>query len=230
MNFDISPFWISIRTACFAGVFTFVLGVLCARLFLNINTNIRWLVDVIFTLPLVLPPTVVGFFLLILLGKNSFVGRFLDQFDSSIIFTWQATVIASVVVSLPLMYRAAKGAFEQVDISTIWAARTLGMSESKIFLKVMIPQAWPGILAGAVLSFARGLGEFGATLMIAGNIPQRTQTIPIAIYFATAAGDMRTAGIWVATITGISSVVLAAMNYWEIMQKKKKQQVKTTQK
>ncbi len=224
MSFDISPFWISIRTSCLAGLITFVLGILCARLFLNINSKIKWLVDVIFTLPLVLPPTVVGFFLLVLFGKNSFVGQFLNRFDVSLIFSWQATVIAAVVVSTPLMYRAAKGAFEQVDINTIWAARTLGMSEPKIFLKVMIPQAWPGILAGAVLSFARGLGEFGATLMIAGNIPRRTQTIPIAIYFATAAGDMRTAGIWVAVITGISCVVLAGMNYWEIVQQKKKEQ------
>lgn len=224
MSFDISPFWVSVRTTCLAGVITFVMGIMCARLFLNINNKIKWLVDVVFTLPMVLPPTVVGFFLLVFFGKNSAVGRFLNQFDASLIFTWQATVIAAVVVSLPLMYRAAKGAFEQVDVSTIWAARTLGMSETKIFLRVMIPQAWPGILAGAVLSFARGLGEFGATLMIAGNIPQRTQTIPIAIYFATAAGDMRTAGIWVAVITGISCVVLAAMNYWEIIQKNKRQQ------
>ena len=224
MSFDISPFWVSIRTACLAGVITFVLGILCARLFLNINDHVKWIVDVIFTLPMVLPPTVVGFFLLVLFGKNSVVGQFLNRFDASIIFTWQATVVAAVVVSLPLMYRATKGAFEQVDISTVWAARTLGMPESKIFLRVMIPQAWPGILAGMILSFARGLGEFGATLMIAGNIPQRTQTIPIAIYFATVAGDMRTAGIWVAVITGISCVVLAAMNYWEIMQKKKRNQ------
>lgn len=224
MSFDISPFWVSVRTTCLAGVITFVMGIMCARLFLNINNKIKWLVDVVFTLPMVLPPTVVGFFLLVFFGKNSAVGQFLNQFDASLIFTWQATVIAAVVVSLPLMYRAAKGAFEQVDVSTIWAARTLGMSETKIFLRVMIPQARPGILAGAVLSFARGLGEFGATLMIAGNIPQRTQTIPIAIYFATAAGDMRTAGIWVAVITGISCVVLAAMNYWEIIQKNKRQQ------
>ncbi len=224
MNIDISPFWISVRTSCLAGLITFVVGILCARLFLNISSKIKWLVDVVFTLPLVLPPTVVGFFLLVLLGKNSFIGRLLDQIDASPIFTWQATVISAVVVSLPLMYRSAKGAFEQVDISTIWAAKTLGMSEPKIFLKLMIPQAWPGILAGAVLSFARGLGEFGATLMIAGNIPGRTQTIPIAIYYATAAGDMRTAGIWVAVITGISCVVLAGMNYWETMQKKKMEQ------
>lgn len=224
MSFDISPFWISVRTSCLAGIITFVLGILCARLFLNINNHLKWLVDVLFTLPMVLPPTVVGFFLLVFFGKNSAVGNFLDRYGVSLIFTWQATVLAAVVVSLPLMYRAAKGAFEQVDISTIWAARTLGMSETKIFLRVMIPQAWPGILAGAILSFARGLGEFGATLMIAGSIPGRTQTIPIAIYFATASGDMQTAGIWVAVITGISCAVLGAMNYWEITQNKKKQQ------
>lgn len=222
MNFDIAPLWISIRTSVLSGIITFVLGILFARLFLNINDKIKWLVDVIFTLPLVLPPTVVGFFLLVLLGKNSTIGQILDQFDASLIFTWQATVIASVVVSMPLMYRTSKGAFEQVDINTIWAARTLGMSEIKIFLRVMLPQAWPGVLAGTVLSFARGLGEFGATLMVAGNIPQHTQTIPIAIYFATVSGDMYTAGIWVAVITGVSCLSLIGMNYWEILQKKKK--------
>lgn len=224
MNFDLSPLWISVRTAVLSGVITFALGILCARLFLNISDRFKWFVDVIFTLPLVLPPTVVGFLLLVLLGQNSPIGQFLNRFDISLIFTWQATVISAVVVSMPLMYRTAKGAFEQVDISTIWAARTLGMPEPKIFLKIMLPQSWPGVLAGAVLSFARGLGEFGATLMIAGDIPQRTQTIPIAIYFATTSGNMQTAGIWVAVITALSCLALAAMNYWEVLQKNKKKQ------
>ncbi|WP_312640407.1 molybdate ABC transporter permease subunit [Hydrogenoanaerobacterium sp.] len=213
MAFDLTPLWISIKTSLLAGVITFVLGVLCARLFLNVSGRVKWLLDVVFTLPLVLPPTVVGFLLLVLCGKNSALGQLLRRFDLAIIFTWQATVISAVVVSFPLMYRAAKGALEQVDENLIWAGRTLGMSEWRIFLRVQVPQAWPGIASGAVLSFARALGEFGATLMIAGNIPGRTQTIPIAIYFATAAGNMRVATIWVAIITLISCIVLGFMNY-----------------
>lgn len=214
MAFDITPLWISIKTSLTAGVITFVLGVLCARLFLYVSGKTRWLLDVVFTLPLVLPPTVVGFLLLVLCGKNSALGKLLHSIDVTIIFSWQATVLAAVVVSFPLMYRAAKGALEQVDENLIWAGRTLGMSEWSIFLRVQIPQAWPGIASGAVLSFARALGEFGATLMIAGNIPGRTQTIPIAIYFATAAGNMKAAALWVAVITLISCIVLGLMNYW----------------
>lgn len=212
MAFDFSPLWVSIKTSLAAGALTFVLGVLCARLFQRVNGWVKWLLDVLFTLPLVLPPTVAGFLLLVLLGKNSAVGQLLNRFDISFIFTWEATVISAVVVSFPLMYRAAKGALEQVDETLVWAGRTLGMSEWGIFLRVQLPQAWPGIAAGAVLSFARALGEFGATLMVAGNIPGRTQTIPIAIYFATAAGNMKLAAIWVAIITAISCIVLGAVS------------------
>lgn len=214
MGFDLAPLWISVRTAFCAGVLVFALGVLCARAFLYAGGRVKWLTDVVFTLPLILPPTVVGFFLLVAFGRNSFLGRLLGQINLSLIFTWQATVLSAVVVSFPLMYRAAKGAFEQVDQDLVWAARTLGMSEREIFCKVLIPQAWPGIAAGAALSFARALGEFGATLMIAGNIPGRTQTIPVAIYFATAAGNMRVAAIWVAVITVISCIALGAMNWY----------------
>ena len=222
MQFELTPLWISLRTSLLASLATFLLGILLARVFLYAKGWIKWLTDVLFTLPMVLPPTVVGFFLLVAVGKNSPLGRFLKQFDLSLIFTWQATVLAAVVVSFPLMYRAAQGAFEQVDENLIWAARTLGMKEWKIFLRILIPQAWPGIAAGAVLSFARALGEFGATLMIAGNIPGRTQTIPIAIYFATAAGDMRTAWIWVAIITTVSCIVLGAMNFFNSRQAERK--------
>ena len=212
MNFDFSPLIISLKTSLTAGLITFVLGLFCARVFLRAHGLIRWVLDVLFTLPLVLPPTVVGFILLIIFGKNSVVGQALGHLDISIIFSWQATVIAAVVVSFPLMYRAAKGALDQVDERLIWAGRTLGMTELSIFLRVQIPQAWPGIAAGAVLSFARALGEFGATLMIAGNISGRTQTIPLSIYFATAAGNMRLAAIWAVIITVISCAVLAATN------------------
>jgi len=161
---------------------------------------------------MVLPPTVLGFFLLVIFGRNSPLGMLLAKAGISLIFTWQATVIAAVVVSFPLMYKGAKGAFEQVNEDHVWAARTLGMSEFSIFVRIMMPEAWPGILAGLALSFARSLGEFGATLLVAGNIPGRTQTIPMAIYFATAGGDMHTAWVWVGVITAVSCASLFIMN------------------
>ncbi len=172
------------------------------------------LIEGIFLAPLVLPPTVVGFLLLLLLGRNGPIGQFLLQFELTVIFTWQAAVITATLVSFPLMYKTALGAFEQIDANLLNAARTLGASEWRVFLRIMLPLAWPGILAGTVLAFARALGEFGATLMLAGNIPGQTQTIPMAIYFAVESGDMRLAAIWVGIILCISLGVLVAVNYW----------------
>lgn len=212
--FDYAPLWISLRATVLAAAIVFALGTLAARLCLDIRGRFAWVLDVLFTLPMVLPPTVLGFFLLVIFGRNTFFGKLLSDAGMPVIFSWHATVIAAVVVSFPLMYKGAKGAFEQVDQEHVWAARTLGMSEFGIFVKVMFPEAWPGTLAGLALSFARALGEFGATLMIAGNIPGKTQTIPMAIYFATAGGDMRTAWIWVAVITIVSCVALAVMNHF----------------
>ena len=146
-----------------------------------------------------------------------------------IIFSWQATVIAAGVVSFPLMYRAAKGAFEQVDPNVLDAARTLGFSERKIFWRLLVPLAWPGVASGMILSFSRALGEFGATLMIAGNIPKVTQTMPIAIYFASAGGNMELAAVWVAIIIVISFGVIALMNYWSYYEKKAKVNKEATQ-
>jgi molybdate transport system permease protein len=214
MEFDFSPLLISIKTSIVASIIVFIAGVVIARLLLNVHNKLSWILDVLFTLPLVLPPTVVGFLLLIFFGKNSPIGTFLESIGISVIFTWQATLIAAVVVSFPLMYRAARGALEQVDSNLIWAGRTLGLSEFKIFLRIAIPQAWPGIAAGLILAFARALGEFGATLMIAGNIPKVTQTIPLAIYFSTAAGKMDIAAIWVMIIICISCMALGLMNFW----------------
>ncbi len=168
-----------------------------------------------------MPPTVVGFILLVIFGKNSIFGQFLAHIGTSIIFTWQATVIAAIVVSFPLMYRAAKGAFEQVDENLILAAKTLGLSEYRIFMKIMIPLALPGIASGAILAFARALGEFGATLMVAGNIPKVTQTIPLAIYFANASGKTEVAAIWTIIIIGISLIVLGIMNYFGMKEKRR---------
>lgn len=210
--FDWSPLWISVRTTLCAGVLVFLLGVGLARAFLYAGPRVKWLTDVLFTLPLVLPPTVVGFLLLVLTGHNSPVGRLLERLGLPLVFSWQATVIAAAVVSFPLMYRAAKGAFEQIDPDLVWAARTLGMTEGQIFLRVLVPRAWPGISAGAALSVARALGEFGATLMVAGNIPGRTQTIPVAIYFSVASGNLRAAAIWTAVITAVSCFALGLIN------------------
>lgn len=223
MHLDFSPLFISIKTSLIAIFFTFILGVAAARLFMNMNNRLQWILDVVFTLPLVLPPTVVGFILLVIFGKNSLIGQSLNKIGIAIIFTWQATVIAAIVVSFPLMYRAAKGAFEQIDNNLIWAARTLGLSEFKIFTKIMIPLALPGIASGAILAFARALGEFGATLMIAGNIPNVTQTIPLAIYFANAAGKTQIAAAWTFIIICISFIILGIMNYFSISEKKQKE-------
>lgn len=186
----------------------------------NYKGRFKGIIDGLFTLPLVLPPTVVGFFLLLILGKNGYIGNFFIRFDINIIFSWYATVIASTVVAFPMMYRTTRAAFEQIDSNMICAARTLGLSEWKIFYKIAVPLAFPGIIAGIILSFARAMGEFGATLMIAGNIPGRTQTIPLAIFFAVEGGDMNKAIIWVITITIISIVMIVVLNYWSDIQQR----------
>lgn len=203
---------------------TFFLGIACARLVAGLRSP-RWkmILDGILTLPLVLPPTVMGFFLLYLLGVKRPLGRFfLDYFGVKIAFSWGATVIAAVVIAFPLMYRAARGAFEQVDENLIFAARTLGMSERKIFWKIMMPLALPGVAAGGILAFARGLGEFGATAMIAGNIAGKTRTLPLAVYSAVAAGDMESAYQYVVVIVAVSFVVVVGMNWLAMREQKGK--------
>ncbi|MEG4273737.1 MULTISPECIES: molybdate ABC transporter permease subunit [unclassified Microcoleus] len=224
MEFDFSPLWISLKSSAIATFFTFFLGIAAARWMLSTRIRGKALIEGIFISPLVLPPTVVGFLLLLLFGRNGAIGQFLLQFDLTIIFTWQAAAITATVVSFPLMYKTALGAFEQIDANLLNAARTLGASEWQVFWRIMLPLAWPGILAGTILAFARALGEFGATLMLAGNIPGQTQTIPMAIYFAVEAGDMRQAAIWVLIILSISLSVLTAVNFWTDLQKISPQQ------
>jgi molybdate transport system permease protein len=212
---DWSPIWISMKTASLAIFITFFLGVGVAYLIVRMRQEkLRILWDGILTLPLVLPPTVAGFFLLYLFGVKRPIGKFfLDSFGYKIAFSWGATVLAAVVISFPLMYRSARGAFEQVD-SNLWnAGRTLGMSEWRIFWKVIFPNAWSGILSGGILAFARGLGEFGATAMIAGNIAGKTRTLPLAVYSNVAAGDMEGAYTYVWILVVLSFVVVTAMNY-----------------
>jgi molybdate transport system permease protein len=220
MEIDFSPLWISLKTALTATALTFILGISAAWFVAGYRGKLKGLIDGILSLPLVLPPTVVGFFLLLILGKNGPVGKFLFLFDFTLIFSWQATVIAASVVSFPLMYKTCRAAFEQIDGNILNAARTLGVSEWKVFWKVSIPLAWPGIAAGTVLSFVRALGEFGATLMVAGGIPGKTQTIPIAIFFAAEGGEMEKALIWVLLIFVISLTVMVLMNYWNEYQRK----------
>lgn len=214
MNNTLSPLFISIKTALLATFITTILGIITAYLTANYKGKLKGLLDGIFTLPLVLPPTVVGFLLLVLFGKNGFLGKFLLTFNVSVIFSFSATVIAATVVSFPMMYRTSRSAFEQIDYNIILAAKTLGFSEFKIFYKIAIPLALPGILGGIVLSFARALGEFGATLMLAGNIPGKTQTIPLAIFFAVEGGNMSLAYFWVLIIIAISIVSIFLLNYW----------------
>ncbi|MCE5285838.1 MAG: molybdate ABC transporter permease subunit [Pelosinus sp.] len=215
---DLSPLYISIKTASLATAITFFLGLYAARF---VNRQQRWqgIIDGVLTLPLVLPPTVVGFFLLLVLGRNSLAGKLLEKIDINLVFSWEATVIAASVVAFPLMYRASCGAFEQVDEDYIYAARTLGMSEEQIFWRITIPLSWPGIAAGTILSFARALGEFGATIMLAGNIPGKTQTMSTAIYSAVQAGDDDTAFLWAFVIILLSLVIMISLNYWSNRQR-----------
>jgi molybdate transport system permease protein len=211
---DWSPLLISLATSLVATAVTLVAGLAAAAWRQNRAGAGAALIDGIFILPLVLPPTVVGFLLLLLFGRNGPLGKLLLQFGASVVFSWPATVIAATVVSFPLMYITARAALEQVDPHLLQAARTLGASEARIFREVGLPLAWPGVLAGTILSFARALGEFGATLMLAGNIPGRTETIPIAIYFAVEADEIQRAMAWCAVDVGISIVLLGGLYHW----------------
>lgn len=217
---DFSPLFISLKVAFTATAFTFLLGLLAARLVISLKRG-KSVLDGIFSLPMVLPPTVVGFFLLLLFGKNSPLGSWMMDRGFSVLFTWQGAVIAATVVAFPIMYRTTRGALEQVDANLIYAARTLGMSELTIFRRVMLPVAWPGIAAATILSFARAMGEFGATMMLAGNIPGKTQTMSVAIYTAVQSGDRALAYRWVAVIMAISFLTISLMNYWTACQAKK---------
>lgn len=208
-----SPLWISMKTGVAATIIAFFLGVFCARKVMKLSPAVKGLLDGLLTLPLVLPPTVAGFLLLLLFSLKRPFGKFLlEEFDIRIVQTWTGCVIAAAVIAFPLMYRNARAAFEQVDVNLIHAGRTLGMSEWKIFWKVIVPTAAPGIASGTVLAFARAIGEYGATSMLAGNILGKTRTVSVAIASETAAGNFDMAGFWVVVIIAISFVVVAAIN------------------
>lgn len=213
MTMDLMPLWISIKTASVATIIAIVAGLAFARFVAFSAWKGKEILDGILILPLVLPPTVIGFILLVLLGRTGPIGRLLEDVDIAIVFSWPAAVIAASVVAFPLMYRTARGAFEQVDPNVLDAARTMGSSEWEVFRLVLLPLSWPSLLAGIILSFARALGEFGATLMLAGNIPNKTQTIPIAIYFAVEGGNTTAAAAWTLIIIILSLMTILALNY-----------------
>ena len=213
---DWSPLWISLRTAAATIVIVFFIGVIIAWWVERLQSqSLKIFADAVITLPMVLPPTVAGFFLLYFFGNNRFLGQLIYQLTGiKIAFSWLATVLAAAVISLPLMYRSARGALSQVDKGMLEAARSLGMTEWRIFWRIHLPNALPGIIAGGLLAFASGLGEFGATAMIAGNIAGRTRTLPLAVYSAVAAGDWDAAGWYVAVIVGICLLVVIGLNVY----------------
>lgn len=221
---DWSPLWISLQTAAATIAIVFFIGVVIAWWVERLQSqSLKIFADAVITLPMVLPPTVAGFFLLYFFGNNRFLGQLIYQLTGiKIAFNWLATVLAAAVISLPLMYRSARGALSQVDKGMLEAARSLGMTEWRIFWRIHLPNALPGIIAGGLLAFARGLGEFGATAMIAGNIAGRTRTLPLAVYSAVAAGDWEAAGWYVAVIVGICLLVVIGLNVY--LYKTKQQQ------
>ena len=204
----------SIKTSGLALLISFALGLFAAWKTMGTSSRIKGLLDSVFTIPMVLPPTVCGFLLLMLFGRSTGVGQWLIAHGISIVFTWPAAVISAVVVSFPLVYRTALGAFESLDTQMLDAARTLGWSERRIFAKLMMPLGWPSIAAGTVLAFARAMGEFGCTLFFAGNYAGITQTIPIAIYFEWMGGNTSVALFWVAVVIMFSFLVILFINMY----------------
>lgn len=212
-NLDWSPLFISLKTGIAATIVCFFLGIFAASRVMGMSGRKKAFVDGILTLPMVLPPTVAGFFLLLIFSKRRPFGMFLyEQFGIKVVQTWLGCVIAATVIAFPLMYRNARAAFEQVDVNLIYAGRTLGMSETKIFWKVVVPAAGPGIVSGTILTFARALGEYGATSMLAGNIPGKTGTISQKIAMVIQDGDYLTAGVWVAIVMVIAFIAIVLMN------------------
>lgn len=210
---DWSPLFISLKTGVTATVFSFFLGIYAARKAVKAKPKVKAVLDGILTLPMVLPPTVAGFFLLLIFSTRRPIGSWLyESFDIKVVQSWLGCVIAATVIAFPLMYRNARAAFEQVDVNLVYAARTLGMSEIKIFWKVVLPTAGPGVAAGTILAFARALGEYGATSMLAGNIPGKTGTISQKIAMVIQDGDYLTAGVWVGIVMIIAFGIVVLMN------------------
>lgn len=211
----LTPVFLSIKVAVIATIFAFLLGVFFAYIMTRKKVPAKSVWETILILPMILPPSIVGYLLLKLFGKRGPIGGFLlDHFDIQIVFTWGACVIAACVVSLPLMYQNVKSAFQSVNKTYELAAQTLGSSQWRIFRTVVFPLARPGIVSGIILTFARAMGEFGATLMLAGNIEGETQTIPTAIYYAVATGKEDQANTLVIVMTVFSFILIFGLNAW----------------
>lgn len=211
---DLSALWLTLKVAAWATAVAAVLGVACGFALARGRWPGRRLLEAVLTLPMVLPPTVLGYYLIVVLGRHAPVGRWLsERFDINLMFTWQGAVIAASVVAFPLVFTSARAAFEGVNANLEKAARVLGASELKVFLQVSLPLAMRGIAAGTMLAFARAMGEFGATLMIAGNIPGKTQTLSMAIYDAVQSGNDALANTLVVLISVLCIVILVASSH-----------------
>ena len=220
MTIDWYPLWNSVRIAAISCVLVFFLGIFCAYYAAKLPRAVKGLLDVVLTLPLVLPPTVCGYFLLLLFGVKRPLGAFLLQYGIKFVMTWYGGVLAAAVVAFPLMYRTARGAFESFDKTLAYSGQTLGLSNSYIFWRIRMPACRQGILAGTVLAFARALGEYGATSMLIGYTPGRTATIATTVYQLWRTDDERGAAFWVLVNLAISTVVLLTVNLLEARQKK----------
>ena len=213
-SLDWSPLWISVKTGAVAALLSFFLGIYAARRIMQVQRGtVQAVLDGLLTLPMVLPPTAAGFFLLLLFSRRRPLGILLyEQFGIKVVQSWLGCIIAATVITLPLMYRSARAAFELVDVDLIHAARTLGMSERKIFWRIILPVASPGLRAGTILSFARAMGEYGATSMLAGNIPGKTATISQRIAMVIQDQNYKTAGVWVLIMLGIAFAAIFLLN------------------
>ena len=212
-NLDWSPLIISLKTGAVATVISFFLGLFAARKVIKLPFRWKVAVDGILTLPMVLPPTVAGFFLLLLFSRRRPLGILLnDTFDIQVVQTWLGCILAATVIAFPLMYRNARAAFEQIDANLVYAGRTLGMSDISIFWRIVVPTAGPGIASGTILTFARAMGEYGATSMVAGNIPGKTGTVSQRIAMVIQNGDYVTAGFWVVVVLLIAFAVILLIN------------------
>ena len=212
-SLDWSPLWISLKTGVVATIISFFLGLWAARKVIKKDYRMKSVLDGILTLPMVLPPTVAGFFLLLIFSRRRPFGIFLDEtFDIQVVHTWLGCIIAATVIAFPLMYRNARAAFEQIDANLVFAGRTLGMSETSIFWRIVVPTAGPGIASGTILTFARAMGEYGATSMLAGNIPGKTGTVSQRIAMVIQDGDYATAGFWVIIVLIIAFFAIFLIN------------------
>lgn len=214
-----SPLWISLKVAGLATIFAVVTGILAAWLVNRVNRG-KAILDALFILPLILPPTVLGFLILETVSIHSPIGVFFLDIGIKFIMDWKGAVLASTIVAFPLMYRSVRGSLEAFDDNILNAGRTLGMSERSMFISVILPNIVPGIVAGSILAFARALGEFGATIMVAGNIINKTQTMSIAVWSAYSGGNMELAYNWVIVLIVISFIVIVLMNWITYRQKK----------